>query len=81
MKDRTQFESYEPIYKPNLLPMDFVYDEEAMPKVTSSGFISPDWEQMLSDYMINTAVALTDEEKDQQHLAHLIRKGTKGFTE
>ena len=72
----------EPFYKPHLLPMDFVYDEEAMPKSFPSGFISPDWVQMLGDYMKNpAAVALTDEEKDQQHLAHLIRKGEKGFTE
>ena len=41
----------------------------------------PDWEEILSDYTINPAVALTDEEKDQQHLAHLIRKGEKGFNQ
>ena len=99
MKDRTQTESYEPFYKPNLLPMDFVSNEEAMPKSFPSGFISPDWEQMLGDYKINTAVAQTNEEieeqwpattplwgiqlveKERQHLARLIRKGTKGFTE
>lgn len=68
-------------YKPNLLPMDWVFNEEAFPKSFPSGFISPDWYQVLSDYTINPAVAQTNEEKDQQHLAHLIRKGTKGFTE
>ena len=109
---RYQTESYEPFYKPNLLPMDFGNNEEDGSKATCLPFAfingcdvqvdesrlkqrlddinpfpsrwmhyGPDWEEILNDYMINTAVALTDEEKDQQHLAHLIRKGTKGFTE
>lgn len=77
----------EALYKPNLLPMDLVYNEESMPENYPSHFLGPNWGQMLSDYKINTAVARTNEEidewleKDLQHHVRLIRKGTKGFTE
>ena len=74
----------EPFYKPNLIPMDFGNNEEDGSKATCLPLAFINGCEVLVNPkhpLVNRRRPQTNEEKDQQHLAHLIRKGTKGFTE